>query len=276
MTIYDLHCHSTRSDGVLSPSDVVRRARERAVNVLALTDHDELAGLTEAAAAATEQRIEFVPGSELSVTWRDDTVHILGLGIDPENRELSEGLAGVRRGRDARARRIAEALGAAGIPHAFEGALAFVTSEDLISRTHFARYLVETGHVKDIKDAFRRYLTAGRPGYVPHAWVTLSQAVSWIHGAGGQAIVAHPGRYKLTPSELRSLLAEFRDLGGEALEIVSPSHTRAQYEEFGALARAYGLRGSCGSDFHAPGESRMDLGEPPPLPPGVEPVWSGW
>jgi predicted metal-dependent phosphoesterase TrpH len=276
MTIYDLHCHSTRSDGVLSPNEVVRRAGDRGVDVLALTDHDELAGLAEAAATANEHNIQFVPGSELSVTWHGDTIHVVGLGIDPADVALGQGLAEVRRGRDARARRIGEALESAGIPNAFEGALAYVTSENLISRTHFARYLVETGHVRDIKDAFKRFLTAGKPGYVPHAWISLSQAVSWIHAAGGQAVVAHPGRYKLVPSELRLLLGEFRDLGGDAVEVVSPSHTRAQYDEFAALARAYGLRGSCGSDFHAPGESRMDLGELPPLPVGVDPVWTHW
>ena len=162
------------------------------------------------------------------------------------------------------------------MPDAFEGALQYVTSERLISRTHFARYLVESGHVRDMKDAFKRYLTAGKPGYVPHAWASLSQAVTWIRGAGGQAVIAHPGRYKLTASGLRSLVAEFRDLGGAGLEVVSPSHTSAQYAEFAALARAHGLRASCGSDFHGPGESHLDFGDLPPMPFGVEPVWSDW
>jgi 3',5'-nucleoside bisphosphate phosphatase len=276
MMRYDLHCHSTRSDGLLTPSEVVRRAAERGVAVLALTDHDEVAGLAEARVAAREAGVQFIEGSELSVTWHDHTVHIVALGIDPENSLLANGLENVRTGRDVRARRIAQSLAASGIPDALEGALAYVTSERLISRTHFARHLIDAGHARDMKEAFKRFLTTGKPGYVPHAWATLSDAVGWIHAAGGQAVIAHPGRYKLTNVELRALINEFRDLGGDALEVVSPSHTPAQYTEFAALARAFGLKGSCGTDFHGPGESRLDFGELPPLPAGVDPVWSAW
>ena len=276
MPHYDLHCHSTRSDGLLTPADVVRRAASRGVDVLALTDHDEVAGLAEAREAARAAGISFIDGSELSVTWGGETVHVVALGIDPDNVELNEGLAAVRSGRDSRARRIGDALEQSGIPDAFEGASTFVTSPRLISRTHFARYLIETGYVRDMKDAFKRYLTSGKPGYVPHAWATLAQVVGWIHGAGGQAVIAHPGRYKLTGSELRALIAEFRDLGGDALEVVSPSHTGAQFAEFAALARSHGLKASCGSDFHGIGESRLDFGDLPPLPAGVDPVWSRW
>jgi 3',5'-nucleoside bisphosphate phosphatase len=276
MTRYDLHCHSTLSDGLLTPSEVVRRAAERGVAVLALTDHDEVAGLAEARVAAREAGVQFIEGSELSVTWRDHTVHIVALGVDPENSLLANGLETVRTTRDARARRIAQSLAASGIPDALEGALAYVTSERLISRTHFARHLIDAGHARDMKEAFKRFLTTGKPGYVPHTWATLSDAVGWIHAAGGQAVIAHPGRYKLTNVELRALINEFRDLGGDALEVVSPSHTPAQYTEFAALARAFGLKGSCGTDFHGPGESRLDFGELPPLPAGVDPVWSAW
>ena len=276
MMRYDLHCHSTRSDGLLTPSEVVRRAAERGVAVLALTDHDEVAGLAEARVAAREAGVQFIEGAELSVTWRDHTVHIVALGIDPENSLLANGLETVRTTRDARARRIAQSLAASGIPDALEGALAYVTSERLISRTHFARHLIDAGHARDMKEAFKRFLTTGKPGYVPHTWATLSDAVGWIHAAGGQAVIAHPGRYKLTNVELRALITEFRDLGGDALEVVSPSHTPAQYAEFAALARAFGLKASCGTDFHGPGESRLDFGELPPLPAGVDPVWSAW
>jgi len=276
MTRYDLHCHSTLSDGLLTPSEVVRRAAERGVAVLALTDHDEVAGLAEARVAAREAGVQFIEGSELSVTWHDHTVHIVALGIDPENSLLANGLETVRTGRDARARRIAQSLAASGIPDALEGALAYVTSERLISRTHFARHLIDAGHARDMKEAFKRFLTTGKPGYVPHAWATLCDAVDWIHAAGGQAVIAHPGRYKLSNVELRALITEFRDLGGDALEVVSPSHTPAQYAEFAALARAFGLKASCGTDFHGPGESRLDFGELPPLPAGVDPVWSAW
>ena len=276
MTRYDLHCHSTLSDGLLTPSEVVRRAAERGVAVLALTDHDEVAGLAEARVAAREAGVQFIEGSELSVTWHDHTVHIVALGIDPENSLLANGLETVRTTRDARARRIAQSLAASGIPDALEGALAYVTSERLISRTHFARHLIDAGHARDMKEAFKRFLTTGKPGYVPHAWATLCDAVDWIHAAGGQAVIAHPGRYKLSNVELRALITEFRDLGGDALEVVSPSHTPAQYAEFAALARAFGLKASCGTDFHGPGESRLDFGELPPLPAGVDPVWSAW
>jgi len=276
MIRYDLHCHSTRSDGLLCPADVMRRAAQRGVEAIALTDHDEVAGLDEAREAAREAGIAFIAGSELSVTWRDTTVHIVALGIDADNPTLVRGLEGVRAGRDARARRIGESLGQAGIPNAFDGALAYVTSERLISRTHFARHLIDAGHARDMKDAFRRYLTSGKPGHVPHAWATLPEAIGWIHAAGGAAVIAHPGRYKLTSTDMRELIADFRDLGGEAIEVVSPSHTPAQYTEFATLARTFGLKASCGTDFHGPGESRFDFGDLPPLPAGVDPVWGGW
>lgn len=276
MTRYDLHSHSTRSDGLLSPAEVVRRAAARGVDVLALTDHDELAGLGEASDAAREAGIAFVAGAELSVTWRDTTLHVVGLGIDPDDDALASGLEDVRRGRDARARRIGEALAQAGIPNAFEGALGYVTSERLVSRTHFARYLIEAGYARDMKDVFRRYLSKGNPGYVAHAWPSLAQAVAWIHGAGGQAVIAHPGRYKIDRGEQRALFEAFRDLGGDAIEVVSPSHDAAQYREFANTARTFGLRGSCGTDFHGEGESHVDFGDLPPLPPGVDPVWQAW
>jgi predicted metal-dependent phosphoesterase TrpH len=276
MTRYDLHCHSTRSDGLLSPADVVRRAAARGVEVLALTDHDETAGLDEARAAARDAGIGFVDGCELSVTWRDTTIHVVALRIDAANPVLANGLADVREGRDVRARRIGESLAQAGIANAFEGALAYVTSERLVSRTHFARHLIDAGYARDMKDAFRRYLTRGNPGYVAHQWPSLAQAITWIHGAGGHAVIAHPGRYRLDARERRALFAEFRDLGGDAIEVVSSSHDPSQFSEFAALARVFGLASSCGTDFHAEGESRFDFGELPPLPPGTVPVWSNW
>jgi hypothetical protein len=276
VTCYDLHCHSTRSDGLLSPADVVRRAAEHGVDVVALTDHDEIAGLDEARAAARGAGIGFVNGCELSVTWQDVTIHVVALRIDPGDATLADGLADVRRGRDARARRIGESLAQAGIPDAFQGALAYVTSERLVSRTHFARHLIDAGYARDMKDAFRRYLTRGNPGYVAHQWPSLAQAIAWIHGAGGQAVIAHPGRYKLDTRDRRALFAEFRELGGDAIEVVSPSHDAAQFAEFAALARALDLAASCGSDFHGEGESRFDFGELPPLPAGTVPVWANW
>jgi 3',5'-nucleoside bisphosphate phosphatase len=276
MTCYDLHCHSTCSDGVLVPADVVKRAAEYGVDVLALTDHDELSGLAEARAAAAVSGIEFVDGAEVSVTWGDHTLHVVALRIDPKDTTLGEGLAAIRTGRDGRARRIADSLATAGVPDALAGARKFCTSERLISRTHFARFLVEAGYVRNMKAAFKRYLTAGKPGHVPHAWASLPQAVGWIHGAGGQAVLAHPGRYGISATRMRQLLGEFRDLEGDAIEVVSPSHTAEQYAEYATYARTFGLKASCGSDFHAPGESWIEMGDLPPLPVGVDPVWSAW
>jgi predicted metal-dependent phosphoesterase TrpH len=273
---YDLHCHSTHSDGLLAPSAVVARAAARGVGVLALTDHDEVSGLAEARSAAADAGIELVCGAELSVTWDDSTLHVVALRIDPTHSVLTEGLDVIRVGRATRARRIGEALAAAGIKGAYEGAMKYVTSERLVSRTHFARFLVEAGHAREMKDVFKRYLTHGKPGYVPHPWATLSEAVGWIHAAGGQAVLAHPGRYKIDGAGMRRLLGEFRDLGGDAIEVVSSSHTPAQYIEFATYARVFDLRASCGSDWHGPGESWMDLGDVPEMPPGVVPVWKDW
>jgi len=274
---YDLHCHSTRSDGLLSPAAVVRRAASRGVDVLALTDHDETSGLAEATQAAREAGIDFVQGSELSVNWQDLTVHVVALNIDPDDGALSAGLESIRIGRTGRAKRIGESLAAAGIPGAYEGAMKYVTSEQLVSRTHFARYLVEAGYTRDVKDVFRNYLVPGKPGYVEHEWTTLPQAIGWIHGAGGVAVLAHPGRYKVDGSAgMRKLLGDFKDAGGDALEVLSPSHTNAQVAEFATHARVHGFAASTGSDYHGPGESTLDLGDLPPLPAGVEPVWTRW
>jgi hypothetical protein len=169
-----------------------------------------------------------------------------------------------------------DALAAVGIPGAYEGALRHVTSDKMISRTHFARFLVEAGHAREVKDVFRRYLAPGKPGYVPHVWATLGQAIGWIHGAGGQAVLAHPGRYDFGAGGMRRLLAQFKQEGGDAIEVLSSSHTAAQYAEFAAHCRTYGFLASTGSDWHGPGESWLDLGDLPPLPAGVEPVWARW
>ena len=219
MARYDLHCHSTHSDGLLSPADVVRRAASRGVDVLALTDHDEVCGLAEARAAAEELAIRLIDGAELSVSWCDITLHIVALGIDPECATLLAGLAKIREGRVQRAKRIGDALAAAGIENACDGSMAYVTNERLISRTHFARFLVETGHARDTRDCFSRYLVRGKPGHVAHQWPTPEEAVGWIHAAGGQAVLAHPGRYKIDGRRMRELLGQFRDLGGDAIEV---------------------------------------------------------
>jgi 3',5'-nucleoside bisphosphate phosphatase len=273
MLRYDLHCHSTRSDGLLAPSDVVARAAERGVRVLALTDHDEVSGLREARQQATELGLAFINGVEISVTWSGRTLHVVGLHIDPENAELATGLEQIRKGRHHRAETIASGLEAAGIGGSLAGARSYVTNPELVGRTHFARFLVERGHARDVHSVFRKYLTAGRPGYVSHQWASLAQALQWIRTSGGIAVLAHPGRYGLSNAERESLLLSFATLGGTAVEVVTGSHTPDQYVTWAGYARRYGLLASAGSDFHGPQESRRDFGELPDLPAGCAPVW---
>jgi predicted metal-dependent phosphoesterase TrpH len=269
----DLHSHSTVSDGTLSPRELVLRAAAQGVERFALTDHDELGGLADAAATAAEIGLDFVPGVEVSVTWAGRTVHIVGLGIDPANEELRDGLATVRSGRKERARRMADGLEAAGIEGAFEGALKHVGNPELVSRTHFARFLVERGVCRDTREVFTRYLVNGKPGYVPHRWARLAQAVRWIVDAGGIAVIAHPGRYRFNSSELWALAAEFRDLGGMGLEVVTSNHSAAETQRFAEMAFEFGFAASRGSDFHGPGESQVELGRVGPLPHRLTPVW---
>jgi predicted metal-dependent phosphoesterase TrpH len=255
---------------------VVRRAAERGVHVLALTDHDETSGIAEAASAAAELGLRFVPGVELSVSWQDVTVHVVGLGIDAGHPTLVEGMRAIRSGRRQRGEMMGKALAAAGVPGAYEGALKLAANDELLSRTHFARFLVETGHCKDMREVFKRFLTPGKPGYVDHVWASLADSVDWIHAAGGQAVLAHPGRYKVGGGALRELLGEFKDCGGEAIEVLTSSHTESQSRDFTTHALRFGFAASCGSDFHGPGESWMDFGELPPLPESLTPVWRQW
>ena len=270
----DLHSHSTHSDGLLTPAEVVTRAFEQGVKTYALTDHDELSGLPQARATAEAHGMQFINGVEISVSWQDETLHIVGLNFDPEHAQIADGLRAVRAGRHQRADRIAADLERAGVAGALAGAKRYARNPDLLSRPHFARYLVEQGLVKDTQAAFKRFLTPGKPGYVEHQWVTLAQAVQWIIAAGGAAVIAHPGRYKLNNRENEVLLGEFRDLGGAGVEVVTGSHTTDQYETWARYARRYGLKASAGSDFHGPGESYLDLGKLPDLPYGLVPVWA--
>ena len=282
MLDYDLHCHSTVSDGTLAPAELVAYAASRGVKVLSLTDHDDLDGLAAARAAAAQHGIHFIDGVEISVTWREDvTIHIVGLNIDPAYAPLAQGLIDGRRGRVERAHRMADSLAAAGIGGAFEGAMRYVGNPEFIGRTHFARYLVETGHAKDIGSVFKHFLVKGKPGFVEHEWTTLAEAVEWIIGSGGVAVLAHPGRYTmgrkpLSRKAMRDLLAEFTERGGRAIEVVSGSHTPQQCAEAAHLAQEFGLLASAGSDFHGPGESYRDMGRLPDLPVGCRPVWEAW
>jgi hypothetical protein len=272
----DLHCHSNVSDGVLAPAAVAEYARKAGVDVWALTDHDEVGGTATARAAAEEQGMQFVAGVEISITWANETVHIVGLQIDENNAGLAAGLARTRAGRDNRGREIANQLAAAGIHGAYEGALTYVGNPDLMSRTHFARYLVEIGACANIPDVFKKYLSEGKPGYVPHRWASLAEAVGWIRGAGGIAVIAHPGRYRFSQLAQGQLFDEFKQLGGVAIEVVTGSHTPDQYPVYAQLANSYGFLASRGTDFHAPGESRIDFAALPPLPANVKPVWHDW
>ncbi|VCU72576.1 hypothetical protein PIGHUM_04678 [Pigmentiphaga humi] len=272
----DLHCHSQVSDGLLAPADLVARAHRNGVDVLALTDHDEVGGLAEAGAAAQALGLRFVTGVEISVTWAGETVHIVGLRIDAQDPVLVEGLRMTRSGRERRAREMAGQLAAVGIPGAFEGALAHVGNPQLISRTHFARFLVDEGVCKDVGEVFKHYLVEGRPGYVPMRWATLPDAVGWILGAGGVAVIAHPGRYDYTPLQFDALYDEFLQLGGTGIEVVTGSHAPEQFREYADVARRHGFLASRGSDFHGPVESRVDLGGLPPLPSNLTPVWRDW
>jgi predicted metal-dependent phosphoesterase TrpH len=272
----DLHCHSNVSDGTLAPREVAARAKANGVDIWALTDHDEISGVSEARAAAVALGLPYVAGVEISITWAAHTIHIVGLQIDETNPELVQGLAATRGGRERRAHEMAAQLAAAGIPDAFQGALKHVGNPDLISRTHFARYLVEIGRCADTSEVFRNFLTEGNPGYVPHRWASLEQALRWIRGAGGVAVVAHPGRYKLSDLAFDAFFSEFKQLGGAAIEVITGSHTPDQYAYYAKVATDYGFLASRGSDFHSPSESRVDLGALPPLPDSLTPVWHNW
>lgn len=276
MPNYDLHCHSTASDGLLAPAELVRRAAGNGVDILALTDHDDISGLAEARAQAEALNLRFVDGVEVSISWGGITIHVVGLNIDPNNRQLQQGLHGIRQGRAERAKKMAEDLARVGIPGSLEGAYAYVENPNLIGRTHFARFLVEKRYVSDVKSAFQHYLVSGRPGYVPHQWATLEDALSYIKAGGGIPVVAHPGRYKLTRAEMRKFLGEFRDLGGTGIEVITSSHTPEQFLEYAILAHEFGFLASRGSDFHGPGESRVDLGKLPNLAADLKPVWHDW
>jgi len=273
---YDLHTHSSVSDGLLTPAELVAWAARRGTDVVALTDHDEVGGLDEALAAAEAAGIGFVPGVEVSVSWESHTLHVVGLGIDPRAPALRDGLAEIRAGRLERAARMAESLARAGIGGTFDAAVALARNREMVGRTHFARHLVERGYAKDVKSVFKNYLVKGKPGFSPHAWAALDEAVAWIVTAGGRAVIAHPGRYGLGPNVLARLLETFRAAGGTGIEVVTGNHTRDQIRDFARLAVRHGLLASRGSDYHGPGESFVDPAGLPPLPPECVPVWHDW
>ena len=269
----DLHCHSVVSDGTLTPEELATRAAANGVELWALTDHDEVGGQHRAAAAARDNGMRYLTGTEISVTFANETVHIVGLGFDPDDAAMTQGLYDTRGGRGKRAQEMSEGLAKVGIHGAYEGALKFVGNPELISRTHFARFLVEQGHCRDTPEVFRKFLTEGKPGYVPHRWATLKDAVHWITAAKGVAVIAHPGRYKFTANEEYALFLEFKAHGGQAIEVVTGSHTPAEFVEYADKALEFDFAASRGSDFHSPDESHCDLGKLPPLPGALTPVW---
>ena len=272
----DLHCHSVVSDGTLSPEELALRAHQNGVHLWSLTDHDVLGGQARAQDAALNLGMEYVSGVEISISWMGQTVHIVGLGFDPSNVTLQDGLRATRDGREERARQMAAQLAQIGIKNSYEGALKFAGNPELIARTHFARYLVEQQVCRDMDEVFRKYLVAGKPGYVSHRWASLDQAVDWITGAGGEAVIAHPGRYRLNAMQMDELYARFKDLGGAGIEVVTGSHSPDQYQTYAEVAKRYGFLASRGSDFHDPQESDIDLGQLPHLPEHLTPIWSAF
>lgn len=274
-TNYDLHTHSTASDGTLSPATLVREGAAAGIQVLAVTDHDTTEGVAEALAAATVAGIQLIPGVEISVSWKAYTVHILGLNINPDHKPLQDGLSGLREFRDWRAEEIGRRLEKKGVPGAFPGACA-LSNGRLVSRTHFARFLVNHGYAKDVRSVFRKYLVQGKPGHVPGKWAELEQAVRWITESGGQAVIAHPARYKMTRGKLRTLMGEFKETGGVGLEVISGSHNKDECFSMARCASDFDLLASAGSDFHDPQNPWIALGKLPQFPPGCQPIWNLW
>ena len=272
----DLHCHSKFSDGVFAPSELALRAQEKGVDIWALTDHDELSGIAEAREVASDIGLQFIAGVEISITWAGKTVHIVGLDIDENSEQLIYGLASVKGGRHGRGKEIAAQLATVGIAGAFEGALKYAENPESIGRTHFARYIVELGLYASVNEVFRNFLIEGKPGFVPHRWATLAQAVGWIRDAGGRAVIAHPGRYGFDQIAFDAMLDSFMQLGGSGIEVVTGSHTPDQYQQYAKVAKSSGLLASRGSDFHGPTESLFDLGSLPQLPADLKPIWHDW
>ncbi len=270
----DLHCHSIISDGTLTPEDLALRAHKNGVQLWSLTDHDVIGGQKRAQLAAQNLGMKYLGGVEISVSWMGQTIHIVGIGIDSENPILIEGLRKTRDGRSARGKEIARQLEVIGIPGVYEGALTYAGNPELLSRTHFARYLVEKKVCQSIDEVFKNYLVEGKPGYIGHEWASLEESVQWITAAGGIAVIAHPGRYRLSDMQKHELYQAFKNAGGKGIEVITGSHTPSQYEEYAKIAQQYGFYASRGSDFHDPDESRIDLGQLPHLPSTLQPVWS--
>ncbi len=273
--VVDLHSHSNVSDGLLTPEELVLNAARCGIKVLALTDHDDIGGLSTARQVAEANGIYFIDGVEISVTWKKRTLHIVGLNVDPTNEVLQQVLAQVRKDRDERAMEMANSLAKSGINGAYEGAKGYA-GEAILTRMHFAHFLVEKGHAKNVKSVFKKFLVRGKPGFVDHQWMSLEQAVKLIKAAGGTAVIAHPARYKLGMLNTRTLLKEFISYGGESIEVVTGSHAQPDFTKYAGIAEKYKLKASRGSDYHGTGVSFMEMGRLPALPNNCVPVWQGW
>ena len=277
MNHFDFHCHSTASDGALTPEQLVRRAARNGVGYMALTDHDQLAGLQLARSTADSVGIRFIDGVEVSISWRSMSVHIVGLNVDINNQPLIAGLEENASGRAKRALVIAEQLEDIGVKNVLERALIEANGRmDLLARTHFARVMVADKRADSVRGVFQHYLTEGKPGFVQHEWATLTQALQWIHGAGGVAVLAHPGRYPHDMDSEVELVSEFVALGGKAIEVVTGAHGKKQIRHYAQMCTELNLYASAGSDFHGVGESKMDIGRAPALPVGLKPVYELW
>ncbi len=272
---YDLHCHSTASDGTLSPAAMVERAVERGVDVLALTDHDTTAGIAEARIAAEANGLELRAGVEISVTWHGHTIHVLALNVDPDAAELAQGLAKIRETRDWRAEEMGRRLENQGIEGAYAEAQS-LASGGLIARTHYGRLLIKRGLADSIGGAIKKYLRRGKPAFVGVEWASLEDMINWTTAAGGVAVIAHPARYKMTATKLRLLVEDFKQLGGKGLEVVSGSHNPTEVRMMADIVRRHGLYGSRGSDYHGPENRWIELGRMVALPDDCPPIWQCW
>ena len=269
--VFDLHSHTTFSDGGLSPAELIQRAVDCKVDTLAITDHDTVSA--HHVLPDGSDRITIIPGIEYSTRWLSQGIHILGLNIDVKSSATAEGVAFQGNARKQRAQRIGEALESKDIPDAFTQAQK-LAGEGVVCRPHFARFLVDSGVVGSRQEAFKKYLGDGKSCDVKQHWAEMSQIIAWIREAGGVAVLAHPLKYKLSGMKLKHLLDDFIGAGGEGLEVISGKQLAHYTTGLANLCQQKGLLASCGSDFHAPGLSWAELGSFAALPPKLEPVWS--
>lgn len=276
MPVIDLHSHSQCSDGSLSPADLVALAVRAGVKALALTDHDSVDGIREAQTAAEGTGLTLIAGVELSAIWGVHNIHVVGLQVDIEHPILKAGLAQQAGARAERGRQMGAKLEALGLEGAYEGALALASSPDGLSRTHMAQWLFDAGHVSTIQQAFDKYLGPRKPAAVPMPWASLADVVAWIKAAGGVAVVAHPGRYDMSRTKMRQLLADFKAVGGDGMEVATATEKPDMVAYLGRLSQQLELLASQGSDYHGKPAPWIALGRFPTLPAGCVPIWTAW